>query len=317
MKRKTKVYIFLIVIAVGFVMLNLLAYNHARAMLNFTRSGERTSKPEKLSFADKLGVLIKGVNLPRPVSDLPPTTLAADCQSFLITEANAIKLSAWLCDRGKTSPLVIMFHGYSTDKTALLEEAKALLELGASVLLVDFRGSGGSSEAYTTIGVHEADDVAAVFDYAKKHFAHSRTILFGQSMGAVAILRAISKNGVKPDGVIIEAVFDTMLNTVKNRFDVMGVTSFPGAQLLVFWGGVQFGFNGFKHNPVDYAKALSCPSLFLHGEDDPRAKLKEGRRVFEVAGGTKKFITFAGSGHESYLSTHREQWINAIRNFLE
>ena len=40
-------------------------------------------------------------------------------------------------------------------------------KLGYSTLLVDFRGSGGSSEATTTIGVLEADDVAAAVAFAR------------------------------------------------------------------------------------------------------------------------------------------------------
>jgi hypothetical protein len=53
----------------------------------------------------------------------------------------------------------------------------------------------------------------------------------------------------------------------------MNVPSFPAAQLLVFWGGVQAGFNGFSHRPAEYAKSVSCPVLFLHGEDDTSAPL--------------------------------------------
>ena len=100
--------------------------------------------------------------------------------------------------------------------------------------------------------------------------------------GAAAILRAVSKNNITPDAVILEAVFDTMLGTVRNRFASMNVPSFPSAQLLVFWGGRQWGFNGFRHNPVDDAAALHCPALFMHGFDDPRATCAEGRRVFDA-----------------------------------
>jgi hypothetical protein len=70
--------------------------------------------------------------------------------------------------------------------------------------------------------------------------------------------------------VILEAVFDTMLNTVRHRFHAMGIPAFPSAQLLVFWGGRQWGFDGFAHNPVQYAASLNCPSLFMHGANDPK-----------------------------------------------
>ncbi len=303
-------------LVMGFVLLNGLAYTHARAMLRYAPQGMRTESPEDLTFWRKLRVLLVGVTLPRPEDERTPLALAPDAQAISIPVPGGITLSAWSCDQGATAPLVILFHGYSTEKTLLLKEAKAFLDLGTSVLLVDFRGSGGSSESTTTLGFHEAVDVTAAVRYAKENLPHSQLILFGQSMGSAAILRAIQKENIAPDGVILQAVFDSMLQTIRNRFASMGIPSFPSAELLVFWGGQQQGFNGFSHNPVDYAKALSCPSLFMHGSDDPRATLAEGRRVFDAAPNPKAFTEFIHTGHESYVSTHPDQWKASVGTFL-
>lgn len=298
MKRKATLWIVVAVatVAIGFMGLNVLAYNHAWAMLHYTTGGDRTSKPEGLGILQKANVLLVGVNIPRPTSHRLPSELAADCRELTINGSNRITLDAWYCDRGTSTPLVILFHGYSAEKTALLAEAHVFLELGASVMLVDFRGSGGSSESYTTIGVHESDDVAAVVRFAERNLSHSGIVLFGQSMGAVAILRAMQAHDIQPDAVILEAVFDTLLNTVRNRFASMRIPSFPGAELLVFWGGRQWGFNGFRHNPVDYASSVRCPILFMHGRDDPRARIEEGRRVFDAVPGRKDFVAFDSPG---------------------
>jgi len=285
-------------------------------MMHFTAQGVRTCKPEDLTLWAKVRVLLFGVNVPRPVGTLSPSALDAECHVLTIREAEGVDLSGWYCDRGSGTSLVILFHGYASEKTALIPEASAFLELGASVLLVDFRGSGDSSESYTTIGVREADDVAAVFRYAEQHLRHTRILLFGQSMGAVAILRAVDKCGVLPDAIIAEAVFDTLLNTVRNRFNAMRVPSFPCAQLLVFWGGCQWGFNGFEHNPVNDARAVQCPAMFMHGADDPRASLAEGRRVFDEVHGSKEFKTFDRTGHESYISIHATEWRTTIAEFM-
>jgi dipeptidyl aminopeptidase/acylaminoacyl peptidase len=307
----------LLLLLAGFVALNLLAYSHARKMLIFSAVGERTSKPENLSFLTRLKVLIVGINLPRPESDEPPESLAPNCRETTIPASDSITLTGWYA-QGKTNrSLVILFHGYGSQKTALVPEAQFFLEKGNSVLLVDFRGSGGSSENYTTIGVLEAEDVAAAVRYAKKNLPVSRIILYGRSMGAVAVLRAVSHDGGEPDGIILEATFDTMLHTVRNRFHAMRVPAFPAAELLVFWGGRSFGFNGFHHKPVDDAKRVRCPVLAMHGTDDPRATLPEGRRVFDAIPGTNKtFIVFEKSGHESYYSTHPEQWKAAADTWL-
>jgi hypothetical protein len=305
-----------VALVIGFALLNFLAYWHAHTMMYFTTGNARTGEAGKLTFPQKLKVLFLGVNIPKPRSRASPADLAPSTQALRIECGGGINLGAWYCSGPVTNPLVILFHGYSGEKSQMIPEAKALLEMGASVLLVDFRGSGESSESYTTIGIDEGADVAAAVNYARAHFPQRKLVLYGQSMGAAAILRAIHNCGVRPDGIISEAVFDTLLNAVRHRFEAMGVPSFPNAQLLIFWGGRQAGFNGFKHNPVDYAAAVECPTLFLHGSDDPLAHAEEGRRVFAAVPGPKSYKEFPRVGHDSGIFEYPEEWREAVSEFL-
>jgi predicted alpha/beta-fold hydrolase len=199
MKKRNVRLLRLTAVLIGFfVVFNLLAYSHARAMLRFTPSGTRTLKPEALSFWTKAKLLVIGVKVPRPLGTEAPAALASNCRAITIQVAAAAELSAWYCNQGSTTPLVILFHGYTAEKTCMLQEAKLLLGMGLSVLLVDFRGSGGASESYTTIGVCEAEDVAAVVDYANEALPHASTILLGQSMGAVAICEPFIRTPLPP-----------------------------------------------------------------------------------------------------------------------
>jgi hypothetical protein len=314
-RRRMVIAIALVVFAV--LGLNGFAYIHAHAMMTMTRGGAKTSRPEHLSLPGKIKVLFTGVNVPRPVSDLTPAELAPDCRALTIPGPDGVTLGAWYVDRGEPTPLVILFHGYAVEKTKLLPEARALLELGTSVMLIDFRGSGASSEAYCTIGMREAEDVAAAVQYARNRTTHRGLVLFGQSMGAAATLRAIAIHNVRPDAVIIEGVFDRMLHTIANRFHLMGLPAFPCAHLLVFWGGRQQGFDGFTHNPSDYARSLSCPALFMHGDSDTSATPAEARRVFENAAGPKTVVEFKDTGHEPYIARHPEAWNAAVENLLK
>ncbi len=300
----------------GFAALNVLAYRHAHSMLHYAPGGARTEKPEVLAPLAKLRILLTGVNIPRPVDEMPPTALAPEAQVLAIPEPGGIVLCAWLAKRGPGAPLVILFHGYSTEKTRLLREAREIHGMGASVLLVDFRGSGGSSENYATLGWREAEDVAVAVRFAREQLPHSALILYGQSMGSAAILRAIHALNVRPDAVILESVFDTMRNAIRARFRAMGVPAFPSAELLAFWGGRQFGFNAFAHHPAAYAKSLECPALFLHGADDPRAAPAQARRVFAAASGPKEMVVFAEVGHGSYAARHPGRWRAAVQPLI-
>jgi len=316
-RLKRWLIILAVIVVIGTIAINVLAYRHAWAMMHFSTGNPRTARPERLTFSQKVHVLLHGINLPRPIAHRPPTDLDPATRKLQIECANGIKLGAWYCPGKNPEQLVILFHGYGTEKSVTIPEATAFLEMGFSVLLVDFRGSGESSESYTTVGVKEADDVAATVSYAKEHLPHQKIILYGQSMGAAAVLRAVHSCGVRPDAIIIDAVFDNMLNTVRHRFEAMKVPSFPSAELLVFWGGHQAGFNGFTHNPVEYAPSVDCPILFLHGAADPRAHLEEARRVFQAVHAPKWFKEFPKLGHEAPVVRYPREWRETVGEFLK
>jgi alpha-beta hydrolase superfamily lysophospholipase len=293
-------------------------------MTHFIEAGARTSIPEKLSFGQKMTVLFCGVTIPRPRAQATPAEQGLAFDEISIRCQNGIQLGAWYCPCGKRenvaqenrNGLIILFHGYAGEKSSELPEAKRFHEFGWSVLLVDFRGSGQSSEAYTSVGYDEAGDVAEAVRYARASLPHSKLVLYGQSMGGVAILRSVHACGVKADALIVEGVFDSMFNTVKHRFESMGVPTFPAANLLMFWGGRQLKFDTFSHNPVEYARSVECPILFMHGTADPRAHLAEARRVFDAVPGTKEFKEFPGAKHESGVNRFAELWNKTISEFL-
>jgi alpha-beta hydrolase superfamily lysophospholipase len=299
------------------ILVNLVAFMHAYAMTHFTTSGVKTRKPDALSGWEKLQVLFTGVNIPRPVNTRTPQSVGLPFTVHRFNSTDGLALEAWHVICSPSKGLVLMFHGYSACKASLLREAQVIHHLGYDAFLVDFRGSGGSDGAETTIGVREAGDVVAAWDYARKEWPGQPVCLFGQSMGSAAILRAIAIHGIEPGALILECPFDRMLSTVENRFAAMHWPGFPAAHLLVWWGGVQQGFNGFEHNPINYAKRVTCPVLMLHGSDDPNVTRGQAESIFASLNGDKYFEILAGVGHTSYVDAQPESWQRHVQKFLE
>jgi pimeloyl-ACP methyl ester carboxylesterase len=121
---------------------------------------------------------------------------------------------------------------------------------------------------------------------------------------------------VRPDALVLECPFDRLLHTVEARFEAMGVPAFPAARLLVFWGGAQHGFDGFAHNPADYARAVRCPALFLHGGADPRVRVDQVEAVAAAVPARCRTVVFPGLGHESYAAARPREWKEAVAGFL-
>lgn len=303
--------------AVAFVALNVIAFVQARGMTHFAPAGTRTKPAELLTFGEKCGVLLSGVTLPKPVNEKTPSDLGLPFETITINSTDKITLEAWLISRPDSKGLVLLFHGYGASKASLLTVAKAFHGLGYETMLVDFRGSGGSSGQETSIGFYEADDVAATFVYAKKLKPARPVILYGASMGASAVLRSIHAQNIQPDALILECPFDRLLSTVQMRFNAMKLPSFPLAQLLVFWGGVQQGFNGFHHNPSDFARSVRCPVLLMHGDSDARVSAEQIEHIRKNLPSSTTFKMFPGLDHQSYLATQPEEWNKTVAEFLK
>ena len=77
-----------------------------------------------------------------------------------------------------------------------------------------------------------------------------------------------------------------------------------------------FDYNGFRHNPVDYAEMVTCPVLVLHGACDPRADLAGAEAVYEKLTCSRQMVIFENIAHEAYAAAVPEKWSQEIGSFL-
>jgi pimeloyl-ACP methyl ester carboxylesterase len=296
---------------------NGIAWMQARAMTHYVEGGERTTRPEKLSLAEKVGVVLTGARLPRPVNTQTPEKIGFAYETHQIEISNEEKLEAWFVPVASPRGIVLLFPPYGGSKQSLLAPSKILHDLNYELLLVDFRGVGGSSGSDTTLGVREAKDVAQAVAYAQQHWSGRPIVLYGASMGAAAVMRAIAQERVSPTAIILESPFDRLLSTVRHRFEVMGIPSFPAAELIVGWGGWQQHIDGFTHNPIEYAKEIRCPTLLMYGKADQRVTLQEVKSIFDQLPQQKQFAVFSGVGHGSLATDNPLQWKQKVQSFLQ
>lgn len=294
-----------------FVLMNVVSYLHAYKFTHFTdKFVTKTKGAEKLSTIEKIKTLFLGVDNPRPFNHTLPS------QKFeVITLESNKKIECWSIKKDGAKGTVILFHGYGGKKSALLDRSNEFLKKGFNTFLVDFMGSGGSEGNQTTIGFKEAEEVKTAFDYVTQK-GEDKIYLFGTSLGAVAILKALRDYPINPEGIILECPFGSMYQTTCARFQSMSVPSFPMAGLLVFWGGVQNGFWAFDHNSIEYAKSIKCPTLLLYGEQDQKVSRQEIQEIYSNLAGQKNLKTYALAGHENYFTKYREQWIQDVDAIL-
>ena len=315
MKKRSRFRLLFLLVLAGFGLVNAVAFFHAWRFTHFSNEpGLHSPNPEQLGPGRKLWLLLTGIRNPKPQNGYKPNF---QVKTVRIASPNG-PLEAWYArpDSGRARGTVALFHGYTSSKSHLTHEAGYFRRLGYNVLLVDQTGNGNSAGFRTTVGYREADDVAAAVRYLRFQHPADSLILYGVSMGAVAILRAEAELGVRPTANILECPYGSMRQTAYNRFESMHVPAFPMADLLVFWGGVQNGFWAFGLNAEHYATQIHTPTLLLWGTADPRVTRAETDAVFAHLAGPKARHDFPGVGHEPYWKRYSVDWEQQVREFL-
>jgi uncharacterized protein len=299
-------------IFIVFIGVNMLAFVHAYKFTHFSsKASIRTRDPKELSPLVKTKVLLTGIDNPKPTRTATPKL------NFKTIQIKSdVLLEAWHVTTFPSKGTVILFHGYSGEKSALISRAEEFTKLGYNTLLVDFMGSGGSEGEGTTIGYTESREVKDCFDYVAAT-GEKNIHLFGTSMGAASVLKALDDYVLHPSSIILECPFGSLYKTVCARFKMMGVPSFPMAGMLTFWGGFQQGYWAFGHNPASYAKSVTCPALLLYGELDDRVTMEETQEIYQNMKGKKVLVTYPNIGHSIFTQENTPKWIHDVSVFMQ
>lgn len=299
------------------VVVNFLAAMHARAFLFFGPPGDRTPSPEAITVTEAATVLVLGPTLPRPQNQTDPrTALGRPFSTSEHTTTDGERLSLWTIEPAAPAKgTVVALHGYGGSRDPLLDVADFFADRDYRVVLPDQRGAGDSTGAYTTLGYREGDDLAGLARSLRQTYA-GPLVSYGFSMGAVASLGAAGRQDAPLDAIIAEAPYASLVDTVGQRFHLLGLPTTPGAQLLTFWGSVWAGFWAFDLRPVDDAHRITVPTLVLSGALDERAPPEDGAAIVAGLRGPGRHVVLDGTGHQLGLWTRPETWGAAVERVL-
>ncbi|OYU56265.1 MAG: alpha/beta hydrolase [Chitinophagaceae bacterium BSSC1] len=297
-----------------FVLLNIMAAFHAYKFTHFYAGIPKAKKPEEMTGLEKTSAIFFGNKFSKSkVVD----SFSVAHQTIGLTTNDSMHLESWYAKADSNAKgTILLFHGHGSSKSGIIAEATAFHKMGWNVLLTDFRAHGNSEGEVCTIGANEAKDVKAAFDYTRA-LGEKNIVLYGISLGASTILTAVDHEGIKPEKVILEMPFGTLVDGVKGRLRMMKVPEQPMSTLLAFWGGVEQGFWAFDHRPQDFASKLNCPVLLQWGLNDPRVTQDETNAIFKnLASHDKLLMVYARSGHQSLLKNEHEKWMSTVGKFL-
>jgi len=238
-----------------------------------------------------------------PIAETP-ADFGLDYRDIEFKSEDGIVLKGWLIHppdhtEGDRLPAVITTHGYSTNRSDIIERTAAVAAAGFLVLTFDWRNSGESEGEICTGGLYEQNDLRAAIDYLASlpDADPERIAVYGFSMGAVvAILVASSDERVR--AVVTDSPYVNMWEEARhvlwNMFipPVIFLSSFDKAYKKKFGAGMR---------EIDAAAAAPGiaprPLLVLHGERDRVVPPWHPKAVYEAANEPKRIETNPDGGH--------------------
>lgn len=294
-----------------------MTFMHAWSATHYAPTTARTTRAAELTAWSRLSVIATGATIRRQINKRTPADVGLTFETRYFPGAHGLRLEAWRIAASHTgAPAVLMFPGYGASKDCLLPAASEFARRGFEIWMTDPHGIGGSGGSTTSLGWYEAEDVAAAW----REFGKMRrgpVMLYGISMGAVSILRAVHHGWVKPDALILECPFDRFTHAIGAGYERFALPSWLFGTAAATWIGVQQGFNPFAHNPAEYIRSVRCPTLLLQGELDDTIGRAHVRTVGSRLNGDSTFALLPGAGHAFLINRASSAWREKVNTFLE
>jgi alpha-beta hydrolase superfamily lysophospholipase len=301
------------VLLVQFILINISASLNAYRLTHFYEDPPAVKPDLRQNIFAKTWRLFTGSKVFKSkLTDIP----AFPYKVIELRTTKGISIEAWHNADTLLKGTVILFHGVSSNKGMILDEANEFRRIGYNVMLVDFRGHGNSSGSVTTMGIRESEDVKLVYDYISKK-GEKNILLWGVSMGAVAVTKAINDYGLQPSGVILELPVASLYSYIKAKAKTLGFPRQPFGFFVTLWAGIEGGYNGFNYKTANYAKKINCPVLMQAAALDIFVSKKETKEIFQsIHSSDKKLITYDEAGHEFLLKNDPVKWRSEVEEFL-
>ena len=303
------------VLVVQLILINISAAFYAYHLTHFYDDQSLLNQGRRGNIFAKTWKLFTG---PRQVK-LPLTaTPRYSFDTVHLKTVNGIEIEAWYSRADSLNHgTIILFHGMGGNKSMCVDEAREFHDWGYNVMMVDFRGHGGSEGNDVTIGVRETEEVKLAVDYLHQKGEKS-IFLWGNSLGAVVVAKAMADYDLPVSGIIMESPFGSLQSFLKAKARRLGFPQQPFAFLTTFWIGVEKGFSGFRHQTARYARRIHCPVLLQWGTDDDLINQDEIQVIYKaIFSSHKKLVIYDHAVHESFLRKDPVLWRLETLNFLQ
>jgi alpha-beta hydrolase superfamily lysophospholipase len=197
------------------------------------------------------------------------------------------------------APVLLYLHGARWNVTGSAPRVRRMQQLGFSVLAVDYRGFGKSTDALPSETL-AYEDAQAAWEWLAREHPQSRRYIFGHSLGAAIAVHLASGVG-DAQGLILEGSFPSIAA-------VVGTFK---------WGWLPM--SALITQRFDAGRSIEqvkVPVLVVHGSADRLISPKLGQELYERVPGRKRWIEVEGGSHHSTNALAQAMYREALADLF-
>lgn len=252
---------------------------------------------------------------PRKLANGNTPAIGTQWQSVSFT-SHGSKLEGWLLQpasdaltREGLAPLIVIAHGWGSNRTRVLRYARPIYEAGFAVWMYDARSHGDSDSISAPSALMFRDDVLAAVEAAKqlRGIDPNRISVLGHSLGGFGALLALDQ-GMKVSAVVTDSMpvrFETMMKSELRR---KKLPLFPLAYLIpkIWLIRARISRAQFKEASIPlvlakragFSEAGRTPVLMIHAKGDDFISAEDLMKLKgELPEGLVKTLFVSGNGH--------------------
>jgi alpha-beta hydrolase superfamily lysophospholipase len=193
------------------------------------------------------------------------------------------------------APVLLYLHGARFNVSGSAFRARRMQELGFSVLSIDYRGFGKSSQELPSQSM-ALEDARAAWDWLGQQHPGRPRYIFGHSLGGALAIELAAQVGDEA-GTLVEGTF----------------TSMPELVSTFKWGWLPVGpLISQRFEAVNSVGRIGSPLLVVHGSEDQLISPALGRKLYEAASGRKAFVLVEGGSHHNTNALGQAQYRTAL-----
>lgn len=214
---------------------------------------------------------------------------------------------------------VIVVHGYSSEGREMYGTTKSFYNMGYNVLTIDLRGHGLSEGDYIAMGW---DDRLDIIQWAKgivEDNSDSKIILYGVSMGAVAVMNTVGEELPSNISLVIEdsgytSTWDILSYQLKST---LNLSPRPFLDFTNIITKIKAGYSLHDGGPIEQVKKSKIPILFIHGSDDTFVPSYMVEQLYNQALCPKDKLIIEGAGHNQSKKVSPKKYWDKITEFIQ